>query len=135
MVQTGQGASDQPCQKCGKVGTKTRVFLPSPGLMKPSDYGSSALPLEQLRRLVETCAPLARFGGWTNSGATTGEYRFKLMQGRSAYVQAPLTPRGRERDSLGLWKYCVSGQPWRRSQDIGAVVEFIRTESEKTGRD
>ena len=90
--------------------------------------------LEELRLLVASRAPLARFEGETKSGLERGECRFKLMRGVSVYVQSPTTPSGQQRAKLGLWRYSLSGQPWRHSKTVDAVVDYIREKSELTNK-
>lgn len=91
--------------------------------------------LAQLKLLVASRAPLARFGGETKSTLKRGEYRFKLMCGRSVYVQSPTTPSGAQRGRLGLWRFSLSGKPWRHSNTVDAVVDYIREQSELTNHD
>ena len=87
--------------------------------------------LETLRQRVAERAPLARFGEPTPSGLRIAEYRFRLMVGTSVYVQSPTTPTGRQRAGLGLWRYCLHGQPWCLANGVDTVVEFIRQQSER----
>ena len=96
------------------------------------DFGESAADLERVRTLIEQDAPLAQLAAFSPSSAGIGEYRFRLMSGTSVHVQARTTPAGRQRDRLGLWKYRVGIQPWRRASDIQQVVNFVREESERT---
>jgi len=91
--------------------------------------------LEELRRLVASRAPLARFGGETKSTLKRGEHRFKLMCGLSVYVQSPTTPSGVKRGRLGLWRFSLSRRPWRHSNTVDAVVDYIREQSELTNHD
>ena len=109
---------------------------PTPPELTAADYGASAEDLETLRRIVEQRCPSARFGGFTATGARNGEYRFALpptgrSYSRSIYVRAPLTPKGKPRDGLGLWNYRLarnangSWQPWQRSATMEAVVGWI----------
>ena len=91
------------------------------------------IELEMLRRLVAERAPLARFEGTCPSGLQRAEYRFKLMMGTSVYVQSPTTPTGMPRAKLGLWRFRLhrAAEPWRYTQDIDTVVEYIRECSQR----
>ena len=93
-------------------------------------YGESATDLETLRRLVAARCPHVGFGGHTPSGARTGEYSFRPVAGRSAWVQAPVTPTGRSRAG-GRWRFRLSrrpGQPrdpWEHADTVHRVVDWI----------
>ena len=90
---------------------------------------------EELRLLVASRAPLARFEGETKSGLERGECRFKLMRGVSVYVQSPTTPWGKQRAKLGFGgTLSLSGQPWRHCNSVDAVVDYITEQSVRTRR-
>lgn len=106
----------------------------------PARYGDSAADLEALRKLVEQRCPMARFSGYTKTGAETGEYRFLLSpmndprRSRSVYIRAPTTPSGRLRDGLGLWRFRRAPTSdalteWRRATRIDTVVDWICREA------
>ena len=96
-----------------------------------SDYGASAVDLETLRRLVEARCKWVRFGGFTPSGARVGEYSFLLFgQSRRAWVQAPLTPSGRQRNGTGRWRFRQtprdrSHDPWKYAGSVDEVVDWL----------
>lgn len=108
----------------------------APPKLTAADYGASAGHLEMLRRILEKRCPSVRFGGFTETGARKGEYRFVLpptdrSYGRSIYVRAPTTPTGRPRDRFGTWCFRLAGKAngsrrrWQRSDTIEAIVGWI----------
>ena len=68
-------------------------------------YGASADELETLRLALAARCPEVRFCGWTDIGARIGEYRFRLMSGRSVVVQAPTRPTGELRRGVSRWRF------------------------------
>ena len=101
-----------------------------------ADYGCSAEHLETLRDLVEARCRHMRFAGHTVTSARLGEYRFRFPPwthdgvSRSVYVQAPITPEGKPRGGLGIWRYRFGrangkSRPWERAADLEAVVDWI----------
>ena len=92
-------------------------------------YGESAPHLEALRAAVAERCPQLRFGGHTASGAGRGEYSFRPIDGRSAWVQAPVTPDGRPRSSGGRWRFRLTNRvgenPWGYADTVDQVVDWL----------
>ena len=97
------------------------------------DYGASAVELETLRRLVDARAiPGVYFGGFTPSGAATGEYSFRLPTGVSVWVRSPTAPKGGSRRvHPGRWLFRLTTAPggdlrsWEHARDVNDVVDWI----------
>ena len=103
-------------------------------LFSASDYGKSSPDLEALRQAVADRCPQVRFGGHTRSGARIGECSFRPVDGRSAWVQAPITPAGQRRAGTGRWRFRLTlraGQfePWQHADTVDQVVDWIRTQA------
>ena len=95
-----------------------------------SAYGRSGPALEALRRAVAARCPQVSFGGHTPSGARIGEYSFRPVAGRSAWIQAPLTPTGRLRKGGGRWRFRLTtrhGSPdtWQHAVEVDPVVDWL----------
>ena len=105
-----------------------------------NDYGSSAVELETLRRLVEAREVTdVRFGGWTPSGAANGEYLFRLPGGISAWVRSPTGPKGGpRREHPGRWLFRLTHRPradWQHARTVFDVVDWLIAQADTPGTD
>ena len=90
-----------------------------------ADYEHSGPHLEALRRNLADADPPIRFGGYTRSGARSGECRFEIGPHRSVFVQAPVTPSGQHRG----WRFRTGGRQrirWCCAPELGDVADAVR---------
>ena len=100
--------------------------------MTAEAYGASGPDIENLRRLVAVRCPSVVFGGWTVAGAIRGECSFRPPDNaRPVLVQTPITPGGKQRVGLGLWRYRLAPRarnppdPWRYARHAESVANWI----------
>ena len=118
---------------CTQLATLARADERRTPVTTAHDYGSAAGDLEELRQLIAKRCPAVSFGGFTRSGARLGEYSFRPVAGRSAWVQAPVTPTGRPRTG-GRWRFRLTqraGHPldsWEHAETVHEVVDWINAQ-------
>ena len=95
-------------------------------------YRASADELETLRLALAARCPDVRFCGWTEGGARIGEYRFRLMSGRSVVVQAPTRPTGELRRGVSRWRFRLTrpqpghaDEAWEELADAETLDEVV----------
>ena len=90
---------------------RLRAFRPPPG---------------SLAAQLADADPRILFGGYIRSGARSGEYRFEIGPHRSVYVQAPVTPAGRQRRGWRFWAGGRQCDRWCYALDLGDVADAVR---------